>query len=133
MADTVANRTLLNTKKRLVVRSEIDSDGTGSSAAVLVDKSTFTGLNDLEPTKFCIERIEYQIDGMQVVLEFDHTTNDLIGTLIGQGFLDFTQNSKYQGFMDPASAGDTGDIVATTVGHTAGDKATIVFFLRKKD
>lgn len=133
MADTVTNTTLYQSKRRLVVQSQIFSDGTGSTDAILVDKSTFTGPNGAEPTKFAIERIEYQSDGMQVQLEFDHTTDDIIASLVGQGFFDFSQGGKYQGFMDPASAGATGDIVATTVGHTAGDKATITLYLRKKD
>jgi hypothetical protein len=137
MADTVASKTLMETKKRLVVRASIQSDGTGSTDAVLVDKSTFTGPNGLEPSKLVIEEIEWNGDGMQVILEFDHNTDDLICTLGGTnsnaGEYDFAEGSKYQGFVDPASTGGTGDIVATTVGHTAGDKMDMVLYLRKKD
>lgn len=133
MADTVTLTTIENTKKRLVIEASIQSDGTGSTDAILVDKSTFTGLNGAEPGRLVVERIDYQCDGMQIVLEFDHTTDDLIATLAGQGFIDFTKGNRFQGFIDPASAGTTGDIVATTVGHTAGDKATIRLQLRKKD
>jgi hypothetical protein len=70
---------------------------------------------------------------MQVQLEFEHTADDLIANLDGQGCFDFAQGGKFQGFIDPASAGGTGDIVATTVGHSAGDKATILLVMRKKD
>lgn len=137
MADTVVNRTLMETKRRLVVRSEIQSDGTGSTDAILVDKSTFTGPNGLEPGRLVIEEIQWTADGMQVLLEFDHTADDLICSINGNtsnsGELDFCEDGKFQGFVDPASAGTTGDIVATTVGHTAGDKVSMVLFLRKKD
>jgi hypothetical protein len=137
MADTIGIRNILNLPRRLVVRADIQSDGTGSTDGILVDKSTYTGLNGAEPTKFVIERIDYVLDGMQVILEFDHTTDDLIMSLGGNtdnaGTIDFTQDGRYPGFTDPASAGATGDIVGTTVGHTAGDKASFVFYLRKKD
>lgn len=133
MADTISNTTIENTARRLVVVSEILSDGTGSTDAVLIDKSAFTGPDGTEPGRLVIEEIEYNVDGMQVALEFDHDTDDEIATLAGAGKLDFTNGRRTQGFVDPASAGATGDIVATTVGHTAGDKATIKITCRKKD
>lgn len=133
MADTITNTVLQNTKRRLVVQSQIVSDGTGSTDAVLVDKSAYTGPDGTEPGRLLIEKIEYMVDGMQVQVEFDHDTDDLIANLAGQGCFEFAQSGKFGGFVDPASAGGTGDIVATTVGHTAGDKATITFYLRKKD
>lgn len=133
MADTITNATLENTDRRLVVRSTIVSDGTGSTDAVLVDKSAFTGPDGTEPGRLVVEKIEYNCDGMQVHLEFEHTSDDLIAVLAGADTFDFSQCGRYQGFIDPASAGGTGDIVATTVGHTAADQATIVLYLRKKD
>jgi hypothetical protein len=133
MADTITNTVLQNTKRYLVVQSQIVSDGTGSTDVVLVDKSAYTGPDGTEPAKLVIEKIEYTADGMQVQLEFEHTADDLIANLAGHGCMDFAQGGKFQGFVDPASAGGTGDIVATTVGHTAGDKATVTLYMRKKD
>lgn len=133
MADTLSTTTLYNGPKRLVVQAELYSDGTGSTDAVVVDKSAFTGPDGTEPGRFVIEKIEYSSDGMQVLLEFEHTANDEICLLAGQGCFDFSQSDKFQGFIDPASAGGTGDIIATTVGHTAGDKASFTLYLRKKD
>jgi hypothetical protein len=137
MADTIVSRNILNLPRRLVVRAEIQSDGTGSTDAILVDKSTYTGLNGSEPGRFVVERIDYVIDGMQVILEFDHGTDSLLMSLGGNtdnsGTIDFTQDGMYPGFTDPLSGDSTGDIVATTVGHSAGDKASFVFYLRKKD
>lgn len=133
MTDTVTNTVIQNTARRLVVVSQIVSDGTGSTDAVLVDKSAFVGPDGTEPGRLVVEEIEYSVDGMQVQLEFDHDTDDLIANLAGQGRFDFVRGRREQGFIDPASAGGTGDIVATTVAHTAGDKATIKLTLRKKD
>ena len=133
MADTITNTVVERTKKRLVVLSNISSDGTGSTDAILVDKSAYTGLNDSEPSKFVVENVEFACDGMQVVLEFEHTADDIIASLAGHGTFDFSKKGRFQGMVDPASAGGTGDIVATTVGHSLGDKATILTTLRLKD
>lgn len=133
MADTVANKTLENTQRKLVVESIFTIDGTEATDLVLVDKSTFTGPDGTEPGRFVVEKLQYAISGCQVMLEFEHTSDDAIVILQGDGCLDFTQGGKYQGFIDPASSGGTGDIVATTLNTDAGDTANITLFLRKKD
>lgn len=134
MADTVTRRILEDQPRRAVVRAEITSDGTGSTDAIMCDISAHVaGPDGTVATAFVIERFDYMCDGMQVVLEFDATTDDFIYNCAGQGTVDFTQDGRYQGYIDPKSTGTTGDIVATTVGHSAGDKASFVFYLRKKD
>ena len=134
MADTVSRVILQDGRKRAVVRAQLDSDGTGSTDAILVDRSALSGGPDgSEPGRLVIERIEYDCEGMTVALEFDHDTDDHIASLSSAGVFDFSQDGKYQGYIDPNTSGGTGDIVGTTTGHTAGDKATFVFYLRKKD
>ena len=133
MADTVANTTLHNTKSRVVISSAFTIDGTEAADLVLADKSAFTGPDGTEPGRWVIEQLEYHISGCQLKLEFDHTTDDVIATLSGDGVMDFTGGGMFQGFVDPASAGATGDIVATTLNTDAGDTAHILLFLRKKD
>ena len=133
MADTVDVVTQYNSPRRLVVVMTSESDGTGESAVAKVDKSAFTGPDGTEPSRFMIEEIEYDVGGMRVLLEWDHTTPDEIAVLNGAGFLDFTKGGKFAGKVDPASAGGTGDILLTTVGHTAGDGYTITLVMKKKD
>ncbi len=133
MADSLSLTTLYNGPRRMVVQAELYSDGTGSTDAIIVDKSATTGPDGTEPGRLVVEKIEYTADGMQVLLEFEHTADDEICVLAGQGCFDFSQDDKFQGLIDPASAGGTGDIIATTVGHTAGDKASFTLYLRKKD
>jgi len=133
MADTVTLKTLMQTKKRLVVAVNYASDGTGVTDTVVVDKSAITGLDGTEPGRLVVEAIEFQTDGVQLTLEFEHDTDDVVAHLVGTGYFDFTQGGRFHGFIDPASTGGTGDIVMTSVGHTSGDKATIVLYLRKKD
>lgn len=129
MADAVTTTTLFNGTKRLVVKITNLSDGTGESAVVKVDKSAFTGPNGLEPSKFAVDKIVYNVAGMAVRLYFDRTTDTNIGVLQGTGYLDF---KKLGGLVDKGT-GDTGDIVLTTTGHTAADSYDITIYLRKKD
>lgn len=133
MADTVANTTLQNTSRRLVVQSVFTIDGTEAADLVLVDKSAFTGPDGTEPGKFVVEKVQYAITGCQILLEFEHTADDEIAILQGDGCLDFYQDGRFQGFVDPASTGGTGDIVATTLNTDAGDVASITLWLRKID
>jgi hypothetical protein len=133
MADTVANRSLYTGSRRHVIRSQFTIDGTEASDLVCVDKSALTGPDGTEPGRLIIEKIEYHITGCQILLEFDHDTDDAIVTLSGDGIIDFTDGGKFQGFVDPASTGATGDIVATTLATDSGDTASLVFYVRKKD
>jgi hypothetical protein len=133
MADTVANTVLQNTSRKLVIQSVFTIDGTEAADLVLADKSAYTGPDGTEPGRFVIEKVEWSLDGFKVLLEFEHTTDDEIAVLSGQGSMDFTMGGKYQGFIDPASAGTTGDIVATTLTTDAGDEGSITLYLRKKD
>ena len=133
MADTVANTVLHRTKSQIVINSVFTIDGTEAADLVIADKSAYTGPDDTEPTRFVIEQIDWDISGCTLLLEFEHTTDDPIGHFSGQGSIDYTQGGKYQGFIDPASAGTTGDIVATTLTTDAGDTARVTLYLRMKD
>jgi len=133
MADTVANTTIAETKTNIVVSSVFTIDGTEAADLILVDKSAITGPDGTEPGKLVIERIEYAVFGCSLLIEFEHTTDDEVCILQGNGMIDFTGGGRYQGFVDPASAGTTGDIVATTLTTDAGDTASLVLFCRKKD
>ncbi len=130
MADAVSVITVYNNPKRLVVKCISRSDGTGESNVVKVDKSTFTGLNGLEPSGFAIEKIVYDISGMEVLISIDHTTDVNLFRLQQQGVLDFT---SVGGIMTKGDASTTGDIFFSTNGHSAGDTYDVTLFLRKKD
>ncbi len=132
MSDTVTLTTINQTKTRLAVSVQYSSDGTGVTDTVVVDKSTFTGPDGTEPSRFVVEAIEYQTDGVQLTLEFEHATDLVIAHCVGTGYFDFTQGGKFSGFCDTTTT-STGDIVMTSVGHTSGDKASIILYLRLKD
>ena len=133
MADAVVNTIIAQTKTYIVTSHKFTIDGTEAADLVLVDKSALTGPDGTEPGKLVLEKLEYHLSGCQVMLEFEHTTDDRIATLSLDGCIDFTDGGRFQGFVDPASAGGTGDIVAKTLNTDAGDTIHLVSFVRKKD
>lgn len=131
MADAVTTTTLFEGQQRLVVRLTNRSDGTGESNVTKVDKSTFTGLNGLEPTSLVVEGIAGDSSGMQVRLYCDRTTPVEIATLGGVGI--YKRDYRSIGGLSTAGSGGTGDILLSTTGHSAGDSYDITLYLRKKD
>lgn len=131
MADTVDVRPLFIGTRRVAYRFTNVSDGTGEAAVTKVDISTLVGPDGrTAPTKTVIEQIEWSIQGFTSVrLFWDHTTDDEIAVLSGAGFKDFREVG---GMVDPASAGDTGDIKLTTAGAAAGATYDITITMRLK-
>lgn len=128
MADAVTSITLLNTPKRLVMKFLNRSDGTGESNVVKVDKSTYTGTNGLEPSYFRIDKISYNVFGMEVLISIDNTSDqNLFRLQNGSDTLDFREF----GGISTSGTGDTGDILFTTNGHTAADTYDITLYLEK--
>lgn len=105
------------------------SDGTGESNVVKVDKSSFVGPNALEPTHLRVDRIDYDVSSMRVLLTWDHTTDETIAVLQGRGVLDW---SKVGGLTD-VETGGTGDILLTTANQASGDGYDITIHMVKKD
>ncbi len=114
MADAVTTVVLAAGPKKFRRVFTNVSDGTGESAVVKFDISAITG----GPTKVKINRVSWSCSGMVVRVLFDHTTDDTVLILDDKGSFDFRDSG---GLHDPASAGDTGDILFTTIGHTSGD------------
>jgi len=118
---------VFESKKWLVVEFSLDVAAI-EAAVIKVNKSDYTGLNGLEPSKFAIYEMRWNVGGTGILqLYFDHTTDDEIMALSGEGFVDWTENG---GFIDPASTGGTGDIVLSSA---AGATYSITMKLRKKD
>lgn len=114
MADTVVAKKLRDSNGKYAFLFGNFSDGTGESAAQKVDISALDGA----PTKVRITKLKWGCDGMGVKILFDHDTDDTVAILTAHGELEEECDAP---ITDPASAGGTGDILFTTVGHTAGD------------
>ena len=128
MADTVDTKIVYQGPRYYVVRLQNVSDGTGESG---VTKVTISGLTQggFTPTSTAIDRIEYNINGMVVKLYWDHTTDDEIATLSGNGVCDWSIEG---GNVDPGSAGGTGNILLSTAGAASGDTYDITLWIRPK-
>lgn len=126
MADTVSSQTLHDGERKAVLKFTNQSDGTGEAAVTKVDVSALSGT----PAKVKITRVWYATFGMGVKMLWDATT-DLLAWTLGaddSGCLDFRDIG---GIQNDAGTGVTGDLVFTTVGHTAGDSYSVVVEVEK--
>jgi hypothetical protein len=124
MADTVTSNVLISGSKGRTLLLTGLSDGTGEAGVVKVDKSAFTNHAGEAVNSLRILKVEWNIQGYTYIrLHWDHDTDDTALLLSGTGEICF---EKHGGLKDPASAGGTGDLLLTTVGHTAGDTYTIL-------
>ena len=126
MADAVTSQTLVDGEKNLVMKFTNVSDGTGEAAVLKVDVSTFAGA----PAEVRIDRIVAQTFGMAINILWDATA-DVTAFVLGQDAncdLDFR---NFGGLKNNAGAGKTGDILFTTIGHTANDSYTIILHMSK--
>ena len=126
MADAVTSQTILDGKRKTIIKLTNISDGTGEAAVLKVDVSALSPA----ATSVRINKIWYMTEGMKVNLLWDATT-DVVALLLPQnvsGFLDF---ESIGGIINNAGDGITGDIMLTTVGHTAGDTYCIILELVK--
>lgn len=136
MSDAAVVNVIGQTAEHYVVHLASVSDGSGEAAVVKVDKSTLVAADGAEPASLDIERIQWNCDGMQARILWDHDTDDLAFVCSGFGELDFRGRDldlvpKDCRLKDPRSTGGAGDILLTTSGHTSGDTYNITLWLRK--
>jgi hypothetical protein len=124
MADAVSSQTILDNSRNVVMKFTNTSDGTGEAAVLKVDVSALNGA----PSKVTIEKIHYSVAGMVARLLWDADTDVTCVDLQGDGCLNA---EKFGGLTNNAGTGVTGDILLTTVGHTAGDSYTIILEMKK--
>lgn len=124
MADAVTSQTLIDGPRNVTMKFTNTSDGTGEAAVLKVDVSALSGA----PSRVAIKKIHYSISGMVVRLLWDATTDVTVLDLQGDGHMDL---SCFGGLYNNAGAGVTGDILLTTVGHTAGDSYSLILEMQK--
>jgi hypothetical protein len=127
MPDAVTTQTLFDDGGHFHIHLTNVSDGTGEAAAIKVDVSTLVGA----PTDVAIEKIAWATVGMGFNLLWDATADVLFftcGNTTSAGQMDFTKagsGPRSPGIVNNAGAGKTGDVMLTTVGHTAGDSYVV--------
>ena len=124
MVDTVSTQTLVSGAKNLVIKMLNASDGTGESAIKKVDAS------DHGATTLKIMKIHAATFGMGVDILFDATT-DLLAWHIPADTVMTWDFTCFGGLINNAGSGVTQDINVTTIGHSAGDRYSIVLEMVK--
>lgn len=125
MADAVTSQTIFDGTGKIVMKFTNISDGTGESAVLKVDVSALTPAAE----EVRIEKIKYSTTGMSVDILWDATTDVIAWHIPADraGEFDF----KEYPLRNNAGSGKTGDVMLTTIGHSAGDRYTIILEMRK--
>ena len=130
MADALVDTVMIGGPRTYVVHYTNISDGTGLNKEVILDLSALPrlpGTNSV-PTKAAIQEIQWNMQGFtDLVVEWDHTTDEVAALLNGNGYKDYSPF----GNLVSANSGGTGDVLLTTVGAANGSTfdLTIVFIL----
>jgi len=126
MADAVTSQTLLDGSKKAILKFTNISDGTGESGVTKVDLASLVGSAE----KARIIHIWYTTEGMSVQLWWDADTP------VPAYFLGSNKSTKldfhwFGGLSNNAGTGVNGNILFTTVGHSAGDSYSIIIEVDK--
>ena len=132
MADAVTSQTIVDGQKTAVLKFTNVSDGTGEANVAKVDVSALASLpNGTVCSGATIEKIWWQCNGMKVQLLFDATSN-VFCIELGENQSGYHDYSLFGGLTNNAGSGKTGDILFTTVGHTAADTYTVILQVKKE-
>lgn len=129
MADTVTSQTIFDGEREAVMSFTNVSDGTGESAVVKVNVSA---LNPNFVGQACnrvtLERIHVSVKGMSVELLWDATA-DVPAFIAAPGVYTFDLG-KIQ-LPNNSGAGQTGNVLFTTLGATSGSTYSIILEMVK--
>lgn len=128
MADAVSIKVIESNPKYYEVEFNSVSDGTGEAAALKVDKSTLTDQTGKEPKSLTLEYVNFDIQGYtNIQLLWDRATDEVITLLSGanSGENDYGRAGRRESLQQSQESASTGDVLLTTVGHTAGDSYRI--------
>jgi hypothetical protein len=130
MADAVTSQTIQDSDRIAVMKFTNLSDGTGEAAVLKVDISTFSphSRTGYACTSVSINRIWYTTVGMSVDILWDASVDVPAWTIDGYNFFDFRGIGP---LTNNGAGGVTGDIKFTTVGHSSGDRYTILMEMSK--
>lgn len=127
MADIVTTHILTAGPRYYTARFSNVSDGTGESLVKKVDISTLFTDKGLAPTKTAVKEIQWSIQGFtSVSLYWDHTTDALIDVLAPGNW---SREYGELGYLIDKGTGETGDVLLSTTGASAGDSYDIVLVL----
>jgi len=122
-ADTVTSKIMRNTGgtwgSNYAFLFTGTSDGSGESAVVKVSTAALQNT----PTRLKITKLKWNVQGEGIAVLFDANTDDRVMILAGDG--EYDADKQAGPIVDPQSTGHTGNILFTTIGHSAGDSYTV--------
>lgn len=140
MADRVSSQVLENGFRNYCAKFTNLSDGTGEAGVAKLDPTSAGDMgvniagNTLYPgTHLKIMRLEYNVSGMTLQIQWDASAARDLWLLQGFGHHDFCRQG---GLYVPQSAGApvagaTGKVLFTTLGAGAGSSYTVTIWARK--
>jgi hypothetical protein len=129
--DAVTSKTIFNGSRKLIMHFTNNSDGTGESSVVKVDKSTFTGPNGLEPSQIMIEKIEGQVNGGILTIQANHTSTLVLAQLDPGSRINLDFRSS--GGLPTSGSGGTGDIEFVLPASLTAGGYDLILHMKKKD
>jgi len=125
MANLAAVQELNNGERHLVLKLDIEGDGSGEISEHLVDVGEWGG------SEVALGWVRGQIEGFQLNLEWDGTTVAPLRMLEPGNYIDFNWESESR-LINPKVAGYTGNVLMTSIGLQAGEKGSLTFGFYKK-
>jgi hypothetical protein len=120
--------------RRHTIQCTCVSDGTGETDAIKLKRTDLLTPSGNIPSTLVPERIEYNITGMRVTIDWNSMTDEHIAVLEdSEGVLDFTGSGGMHPIDDGEGDAYSGDIVFTTAKATDGDSYNITMTIRAKD
>ena len=136
MPNVTTSQIIVNGDRNAVVRLTCFSDGTNETNVLKVDATktgplgTFAKGQWFYPgTNLVVKRVDYDVNGMTLRIQWDGAPNTDMLVLGGFGTRDFT---RFAGLTVPAGMpGATGSIDFATAGAAAGSNYSVVLHLTK--
>lgn len=123
---------IINGVKRYVVNCTNYSDGTGEDEAIKMKRTDLLTPSGNTPSKLVIEKIDYQISGMTVLISYNNENDEEVARLYtGEDCIDFRSTGGFCPEDDDTNEG--GDIIFTTLNNTSGDSYNITLTVRPKE
>lgn len=118
--------------RRVIVKCTNISDGTGEDDAIKIKRTDMKNSDGDIPKKLIIEKIDYDVSGMTVYVEYNNANSDRVAVLTDSaGCMDFNSIGGYAPTYETADGeNDVGDIVLTTDGESLGDSYDITLTVK---
>ena len=128
-------KTLVSGNRKLAIVVSHTWATADESDVVIIDRSALIGPDGSHiPGRIRVDEITYSVSGgvMDVILDFDDATDEVIGIYQGQGYMDYRPFGGFNMTGDPTT--DTeGDIQLSTTGGAAGDYYNITLHCTLKN